>query len=237
MAVNEGVIQLTYVYSLDSKLYTNQLNYVQPASDPEPVDVVAHGAAMAAKAIENWDDNIAPLQANSVNLKEVNFVNLAIFAMYPTIPPAPVGTPQKLMPLGTAQSVNIVTQPHASGVSGDFLPSFNAYRADKQSGRPGRRWRGHISIAGVPESATDGNNIVTGDWTTWQINAPAFLTYNIVWTVGITNYVLYPVVFSVTQAQADNANGNICSLYTLPVVGADARRKVGTMRRRKNKTP
>jgi len=236
MAVNEGVIQLTYVYSLDSKVYTNQLNYVQANSDPEAADVVAQGALMAAKAVENWDDNIAPIQTNNVNLLEVNFVNLAIFAMYPTIPPAPVGTPQKLMPLGTAQSVNVVTQPHASGVSGDFLPSFNAFRTTKQSGRPGRRWRGHLSVAGVPESASNGNVLVTGDWTTWQINAPAFLTYNIVYTVGVTNYVLSPVVFSVTQAQADNANGNACSLYTLPVIGANPTKRIGTMRRRKKKT-
>jgi len=235
MPFNHGILQASFVYTLDTVQYTNQVHYRQFEGDFVPTTLTDHAALHGAKLLELWQDNMEPLLSSSVLLREIDLAYFDTVEMYPPIPPAPVGTPQTLQFRIQEEAVYTTGMPSAGDVADTPLPSFNSFRARKISATPGRRGRGHISVAGVPESGSDGNILVTGDWTTWGTNAPSLLGANYSITSGTTVYTMVPVVASITSARVANVPGTVASTYGFPIIAVVPNRLIGTMRRRKKK--
>lgn len=235
MPFNTGLLQGSYVYTLDTIQYTNQVHYRQIETDFNPTSLADHAAQHGAALLEKWQDNLEPLLVSGVSLQEIQLTYYDVVALYPPIPPSPVGTPQTLQFRAQEEAVVVTGMPSAGDVVGDFLPSFNALRARKISAVPGRRGRGHNSFSGIPEADTIGNILQTGDWTTWSTNAPAMLGTNYAFTVGTTTYTMVPVVASITSARIVNMPGTAASLYGFPIISVIPNRLIGTMRRRKKK--
>lgn len=235
MAGNQGVLRSTYVYTLDGKTYTNQVHFIQEQGDLAATTLTDHGAQHGAAIRSLWADNLAPLLTSSASLREVGLQYLSETHRFPDIPPALPGTPQVIDFLVGEESVYTTDLPLAGSVSGDFLPAFNSFRARKITAKPGRRGRGHNSFAGVPESEAAGNVLTSGDWTTWQLDAPAMLGSGYSFTVAGTLYRMIPVVLSVTQARYAGIVPQVAWVYAYPITSVIPNRLIGTMRRRKKK--
>jgi len=235
MAGNTGVLRASYVYTLDGKTYTNQVHYMQEQGDLSATSLVAHAPQHGLGIFTKWDEQMNPLLSSGVTLTEIQLQYLSETHRFPDIPPAPVGTPTILDFAVGEEAVYTTGMPLVGLVTGDFLPAFNSFRARKITARPGRRGRGHNSIAGVPESESAGNILNSGDWTTWQTNAPEFLGSGYSFTEAGTLYRMIPVVLSVTQARAAGVVPQVAWVYAYPVTSVIPNRLVGTMRRRKKK--
>jgi len=236
MAVNTGVLQASYVYTLDAKTYTNQVHFPQDPGDANPTSLAAHAAEHGAAIRDLWADEMAPLLAANVSLIEIALTYFDRTQLYPDIPPAPVGTPRRMLFRPFEEFAFTTGLPVAGGVAGQYLPGFNAFRARKITTTPGRRYRGHNSISGIPEAGSAGNILETGDWTTWQTNAPAFLGAAYTITPGGFPYVMNPVVLSQTDAEAVGIQFLPASTYARKITSIIPNRLIGTMRRRKKKT-
>jgi len=236
LTYNPGILQVNYVYTLDGLTYTNQLHYRQRLTDEAATSLTLYSADIGAAAASNWSDNIQSLQTVSASLNTIILKMFDVFIKLPEIPPAPEGTPQKILPRESEIAIYESGLPMVGGVSGDYLPGFNSFRVQKNTSRPGRRGRGHANISGVPESGTTGNKLNDGDWTDWQANGDVFVKSPIVFADDIFTYHWDPVVFSITQAQVDNVVPQLCSVYGYNITGSSPKRLVGTMRKRKKKT-
>jgi len=235
MAVNEGVLQCSYVYTLDGKTYTNQTHYKQSPSDPSAQNLTAYLASHGTALVNLWKDEMEPLLSSSVTLTELQLKYFGQTRLLPEIPPAPVGTPRTIQFQVVEEAVFTTGLPSTGNVADQFLPGFNSFRARKITATPGRRGRGHNSIAGVPESGSDGNILATGDWTTWQTNAPSFLGASYTFADDLFDYVMLPVVLSLTAAQAAGVAFIWSSVYAPQIISVIPNRLIGTMRRRKRK--
>ncbi len=235
MAASTGVLQASYVYTLDGKRYSNQVHFKQAASDPAEASLgtfaAGHGAAIKAL----WVNELVPLISSSVALVEIQMKWFDQTRRLPDIPPAPIGTPQAIQFRVAEETVYTAGMPIAGGVADTFIPAFNSLRARKISGTPGRRGRGHNSFAGIPEAGSDGNVLVTGDWTTWQTNAPLLLGSSYTFADDLFDYVMLPVVLSLTAAQAAALEFVPAADYAYQITSVIPNRLIGTMRRRKKK--
>jgi len=235
MARNNGVLRFTYVYTLDGKTYTNQVHFFQDLGDLSPTSLALHAGQHATAVRGLWEDNLKPLLTSSVSLVEIGMQYLSQTKLWPDIPPAPVGTPQKIEFAVEEEAVSTDDLPIAGSVAGDYLPAFNAYRARKVSNTPGRRGRGHNSFTGIPDENAVGNLIESGDWSTWQTNAPDLLGSSYNFTVTSTLYRMKPCVLSLTQARANGIEGLPATLYAYEIQSVIPNRLIGTMRRRKKR--
>jgi len=235
MAGNTGVLEVSLVQTLDGKTYTNQLHYMQEQGDPSATSLILHAAQHAAGVKEKWDDYMKPLTTSSLSLTEIKMRYLSETHRFPDIPPAPVGTPTAIGWSVAEEAVDTTGLPAAGAVTGQYLPAFNAFRARKISAKPGRRGRGHNSFPGVPESESAGNILESGDWSTWQTNAPLLLGVGYSFTSGSVLYRMLPVVLSLTQAQATGVVPQVAWVYAYEVTSVVPNRLIGTMRRRKKK--
>lgn len=236
MAVNTGVLRVTYVYTLDTKTYTNQLHFKQNAGDTIPTSLASHASQHGAGVLELWQDHMEPLLVSQVSLTEIGLQYIKQTKRYPEIPPALPGTTQVLDWQIEEEAVYVTGLPSAGNVTADDpLPSFNAYRARKITSIPGRRGRGHNSISGVPEGLTSGNLLTTGDWTTWQTNAPLFLGSSYGFTATAVPYVMNPVVLSITAARALGTEFVAAGQFGYLITSVVPNRLIGTMVRRKKK--
>lgn len=236
MAGSPSFWQIDWTTRMDGKNYHNQVHYKQASTDEAPFTIVAVGQALIDAFHALWSANINPITSDATTLMGFALREFDETIMYPEIPPAPVGTPQRLIfreatvqeyPLETPEDGNVGSQP---------LPAFNAYRASKLTGLAGRRKRGHTSIVGVPESLSEGNTLLVGDWGTWSNNAAAFLNNTITVADDLFTYTMRSCVVSITQARADNIVGAFAGAWAYPITATVANRLIGTMRRRKKKT-
>lgn len=236
MAASTALWQVQFQYTLDTKKCVNVFNYVQDVGDLIAFDPTTAWNTWGALLVARWTSKICPSLSSAVSLNVVTLSEYDVLALLPTIPPAPVGTPQKLKAVIFRGFPYVTGLPVVGSVAGDFLPTFNALRLQKTSGLSGRRKQGHTSIAGVPESATTADYLVGGALATWQANGPAFVTATNVVVVGANTYNMNPVIYSPTSARLIGVVGSPASIGTIPITGAVANSKVGTFRRRKLKT-
>jgi len=229
MPISDKVMQCSYVSTLDAKTYTNQVHFEQDGGDGGIFTLATHGALAAAACIELWSDNLAPIQSQSCALVEVQLRMLGETIRLPTIPPALPGTPQQIFFNPSEELAYTTGLPVLGSITGDYLPGFNAFRARKITASPGRRGRGHNSFPGVPETGTVGNMMGTGDWSTWQTNAPVLLGTPINFTDGVTAVKLNPCVLSLTAARYAGLVGQPSVLFSRRIITVIPNRLIGTM--------
>jgi len=236
MATNPDPLQVSFQSSLDGKHYTNQVHYRQNLGDSFPYVLATIGTAMGGAMTTTWSTTLGPLLADAVSLDKIVLTEFDTVVLNPPIPPAPLGTPQIMIPHMFTQFEYTGGLPIFGVVEQDYLPAFNSYRARKISLFPGRKGKGHNNFSGVPEPNTLGNLLGSTVFTDWQTNANALLNGTISFTVSGVNYNFTPVVFSIQTARIANIPGSSAGLYASAVQTVVANQLVGTMRRRKRKT-
>jgi len=237
MAANPGVLEFSFQYTLDGKRYSNQLHYVQAPSDPAPVTLSGYASQHVAAVAALWNDNVVSLQSNLCITDKIVLTYFGAAVKLPTIPPAPVGTPQKLyFAVVEQQEWTAAPLTFTGAVEDESLPAFNTFRAMKTSGQAGRRKRGHIGVAGIPESLSSGNVLQSGAFTAWNSQSLTLLTSNYTVTDDLFTYVMQPRILSVTAMRAFNLEGVNPVDFSYLVTGRRANELIGTMRRRKKKT-
>lgn len=236
MAATTNILQVSYQFTMDTKTYTNQVHYEQDAGDLQPFSLATQAAGLHGAVVALYEATLQNVQSASCVLSEIDYRVFGNTVFLPTIPPAPIGTPQTLQ-FSIAEETTLATDlPQPGDVAGDYLPGFNAFRARKITAAPGRRYRGHNSFPGIPEASTAGNLLGTTEWAAWQTEAVDLLGDFLAWTDGLAvSYQMNPVVLSLTSAQAGNTAGLASNVFARRVTTVIPNRLIGTMVRRKKK--
>jgi len=237
MPVSNKILQVSYNFTMDTQVYTNQLHYEQDGGDALEFTLAGQGANVHQAAVALYTATLQNLQSIACVLTEIQYRMFGDTVFLPTIPPAPVLTPQTLHFTVAEEFASSTDLPEPGDVTGESLPSFNAFRARKITAAPGRRFRGHNSFPGVPESLSVGNVLDTSPWTSWQSEAVAMLMGTLTWVDAlVTTYTLKPVVLSLTAAQAGNTASLAANTFARRITNVIPNRLIGTMVRRKKRT-
>lgn len=231
--IGDSLLEVVYNQILDGQVMRNMLWFRQDPADTVEWVLARDFVPIVSIAKDLWIDEVVPIWNVNCTLTGITLNRYDISYRYPPIPPAEAGTPQRMLPLMSGQVDTIFDTAVPGAVTGDCLPRFNAFRATKLSGQPGRKGRGHISISGLSETDSSGDYLTSGDWTTWQTNAVVLLTTVITYTPALLYIHLRPCVFSVTSMVVHDVAGDPVGPYGFFTTGAIPNKKVGSMVRRK----